>query len=277
MISAFNITPSYYNGHLFTWEVPKTFAEALPWTFSVEVSPNGVDSWTPLVSGLVNLFSWHDPNKPGKYDRDLDPFYRAVMVTGDGNTYQSPVKGCYGDLPKRDYLIAKEVMRKEVLMMRKSSGVICDLWKKLKTGLKCTYCTDPVTGEKINTKCPYCLGTQYEGGYTGPYEVWADFSLRKSAKRFEEAGYGVTDAQIVEVRLIGHPFVNDADVIVDRLADRRYAIQFIDSRVEVRRVPILTIVRVNELTMDDVAYKLGHAGEGGTGRPDDDCGNPREY
>lgn len=272
MISSFDITPSYYDGHLFTWETAPTFADPRPWTFSVETSPDGLAEWKPLVSDLVNLFAWHDPDKPKKYDRDLDPFYRVTMVTGSGSVYHSAAKGCYGDLPKRDYLIAKEIMRKEVLMMRKSSGVVCQLWKKLKTGIKCTYCTDPITGETIDAKCTHCLGAQYEGGYTGPYEVWVEFSLRKSAKRFEEAGYGVTDAQVVESRLIGHPFINADDVLVDKFADRRYGIQFIDSRVEVRRVPILTIIRINELIMSDPAYKLGKPD-----RSDDDCGNERTY
>jgi len=272
MISAFNITPSYYAGHMFTWQVPDTFASPRPWTFSIEVSPDGLSEWSTVVSDLVNVFAWQQPNKPGKHDSDLDPFYRVVLVTGDDLMYTSAVKGCYGDLPKRDYLIAKEMMRKELLMLRKSSGVICELWKRMKTGIKCQYCTDAVTGETISTKCPYCLGAKYEGGYTGPYEVWASFSPRKSDKKFEAGGYGLTDSQQFTVKLIGHPFINSGDVVVDKLADRRYSIQVIDSLVEVRRVPILTTCAATELSMSDMAYKLGHID-----RPDDVCGNPREY
>jgi hypothetical protein len=272
MISAFNITPSYYAGHLFTWQVPATFAEARPWVFSIEVSPDGLSEWTTVIGNLVNIFAWQQPDKPGKTDLDLDPFYRVVMTTGADHTYESGAKGCYGDLPKRDYLIAKEMMRKELLMLRKSSGVICELWKKMKTGIKCTYCTDPVTGETNSTKCPYCLGAKYEGGYTGPYEVWAEFSLRKSSKQHDAGGFGLTDAQPVQIKLIGHPFVNSEDVVVDRDADRRYAVQAISSTVEVRRVPILTTTSANELTMTDMAYKLGKSD-----RADDTCGNDRSY
>lgn len=271
MIEKLYVLPSYYSGHMYVWEVSETCTDPLPWNFTIEWSQDGKHKWQVLKDDLVNLRSWHDPEKSKKRDKDLDPFYRVKMETSAG-TYYSPVKGTYGDLPKRDYLIAKEIMRKEILSMRKLSGNACELWKRMKTGIKCTACTDEVTGELIRSNCPECLGSQYEGGFVGPHEIWATFSLRKSEIKHEQGGYGTTDNQLFNIRMIGHPFVNEGDVIIDVVSDRRYQVDGIDDMVEIRRVPIILQLSACEAAIGDDIYKIGEPD-----RDDDDCGNERVY
>lgn len=272
MLNSFQVLPSYYSGHLFVWSVAPAFTDPLPWSFIIQCSPDGLGTWENFLGPFENIFQYHDRNKPLKYDKGIDPFYRVVMTTGTGRSYESAIKGTYGDLPRRDYLIAKEMMRREQLMMIKSSGVEVGIWKMIKTGIRCAHCTDEVTGIRTSTKCPYCLGSEYEGGYTGPYGAWAKFSERKSDRKFDAGGYGVTEPGMFMVTLLGHPFLNDGDVLVDKKSDRRYSVANHASTVEIRRLPILITAGITELSMADVEYKLGEQE-----RDDDACGNSRVY
>ena len=269
MIKAFHVLPNYYSGHTYTWEVSDTFSDPQPWVFTIERSDDGQSGWTDLVPDLENIFTYVDPTKPNKTDKDLDPFYRVRLETSV-DTYHSAIRGTYGDLPKRDYLQAREIMRKEHLTMRKKGGVPVHTWKRTKTGIECAACKDPVTGGIIDTNCPECLGSQFKGGYSGPYATWAVFSLRKSHKKFD--GLVPEDKQVFNIRVIGHPFINNGDVIVDIVSNRHYIVEDIDDMLEIRRVPIILQLIAYEETTTNIIYKLGEED-----RDDDSCGNQRVY
>ena len=270
MITGFYVLPNYYAGHSFMWEVDELCVDPHPWTFRIEVSDDGQQNWTVFQDGLVNVFEYASTEKPNKTNKDLDPFYRVVMNTGNGREYVSPVKGLYGDLPKRDFLQVREIMRKEHLTMSKKGGVAVQIWKRRKTGEPCQECTDEITGEIIKKNCPACMGTGIVGGFSGPYTTWAVFSLRKSAKKFD--GLVPTDTQIFNIRVIGHPLINNGDILVDIAEDRSYIVDSIDDVFEMRRIPIIMQLIAYEETTTSIIYKLGDEP-----RDDDTCGNSRVY
>lgn len=210
MITRLDIVPDYYQGHMFLWDLSQGFPEPRPWRFQVEVSDDGQQRWTPFSPELTDVLQYRHPDRIAKTNKDLEPFYRVRMAAG-GRTFYSPVRGVYSSLPRDDYLIAREIMRKELLQMRKMSGVPVKLWKRVRTGTPCTVCTDPVTGEQLRANCPVCKGTRKVESYTGPYDVWASFSPRQQFKKLDNSTtelYGTTDQQVYELRMLGHPFVD---------------------------------------------------------------------
>ena len=269
MIKRLDIVPNFYEGHVFIWETAPGTPDPLPWKFQVEQSDDGMDRWTPFSPELTDMMMYHHPGRVIKNDKDLWPFYRVRMTTCRGTTY-SPVHGIYSDIPRDEYCISKEIMRKEILQMRKMSGVPGRVWKKLRTGIPCPVCLDTITGQVLRANCPACNGSKIIDGFSGPYDVWATFSLRQQFKKLDGANtemYGTTDQQIYEVKMIGHPFVTADDIVIDVTSDRRYMITKLNSLMEIRRIPMVVNVYAVELTTKDAAYRLGADTSG-----DPDCG-----
>ena len=270
MITSLYIVPSYYEGHVFIWETSEGMPDPLPWKFQIEVSDDGLQRWEPFSPELTDIFMYRHPYRIVRTDKDLWPFYRVRMTTVKGASY-SPVHGIYSDIPRDEYCISKEIMRKEILQMRKMAGVPGQLWKKIRTGIPCPSCLDVVTGQVLRANCPVCNGSKVIDGFSGPYDIWATFSLRQQFKKLgAENGemYGTTDQQVYEIRMIGHPFVAVNDIVVDTTADRRCQVTKMNDVFEMRRVPIVVNVMAVELNTKDNAYRLGAS----SSRPDDDCG-----
>jgi hypothetical protein len=270
MITTLNIVPNYYEGHVFIWETAPGTPDPLPWTFQVEISDDGQSRWSDFSPVLTDMMLYHHPGRISKNDKDLWPFYRVRMTTVKGTSY-SPVHGIYSDIPKDEYLIAREIMRKELLQMRKMGGVPARLWKKLRTGIPCPVCLDLVTGQVLRSNCPTCNGSKVIDGFSGPYDLWATFSLRQQFKKLDGANtemYGTTDQQVYEIKMIGHPFIATNDIVIDVASDRRHQVTRINDLFEMRRVPIVVNVMAVELNTKDAAYKLGSS----SSTTDPDCG-----
>jgi len=251
------VLPNYYAGHTYTWDVEKEFTDPGPWTFIVQENETGKedadDEWVDLSEPLTNLFSFTDTFKV-LHTKDFLHIYRVVMTTPKG-TYYSTAVGPYNELPRKDFLIAREIMRKELLDMREWGGVPIGIWKMNVTGERCTECTHPTTGQVIDPDCPWCSGTGTKEGWHGPYQGFAKFTPRQSNKTIDELT--MTDPQIFQVRTLAYPFLIRNDLLVDMTSDRRYSIEKVESAAEVRRIPIIYNLTVSEIVLSDSRYRLG--------------------
>jgi hypothetical protein len=250
------VLPSYAEGFTFTWEISKGFADPLPWRFTVEEGPGSDGPWTALSPEVVNIFAYVEIDKRRVLTKDLVLFFRIKLETPQG-TYYSEVRTPYGDLNRREYLISRDIMRREVLQQRTMAGIQAILWVKNIYGLKCPFCRDPITGDITTTNCKYCLGTGYLPPYTGPYHIWATFSPTSRNIEVKSDGEGLQQVYSWQVRMIGFPYVKDQDIVVDLAQDKRYIVDGIQHLMEIRRISLVQTLRVLELPMSDPVYKLG--------------------
>ena len=261
-----HVFPNYYAGHTYHWEVDPTFADPGPWEFTVQQTDTGkqdTDEWEDLHDGpIINAFQFIDTFKV-IHTKDWNIVYR-VKLTTPNKTYYSVHTGPYSLLPRKEFLIARDIMRREVLAMREWEGVPVDIWKKAVSDDPCTECVDEITGQIIDPDCPYCDGTGKKEGHHGPYDGFAKFSPRKSTKTIDELH--TTDIQLFDVRMIAYPFLIRNDILVDRTSDKRYSIEKVESAFEVRRIPIIYKLMVAELIPSDSAYRLGSGYEPGEER-----------
>lgn len=251
-----HVLPNYYAGHTYNWELSPTFADPGPWEFVVQSTETGrdvQDDWVDLSPALVDLFSFVDTFKV-IHTKDFNIVYRVKVTTPKGVYYSEPA-GPYGQLPRKDFLIAREIMRKEMLDMREWGGVPTGIYKRDLRSDPCPECVHPTSGQIIDPDCAYCNGTGKLDGYHGPYDTMAKFTTRSSNKTIDDLH--TTDTQTFSVRILAFPFMIRNDILVDRTSDKRYSIEKVESAFEVRRIPIIYNLKVAELIPSDSAYKLG--------------------
>lgn len=248
------IVPSYAAGFMFLWDISDGFADPLPWLFTVEEAETSAGVWSAVSPTLTNLFAFSDGQRriPGK---DMVLTYRVKLETPRG-TYYSFEKHPYGDLNRREHLIARDIMRRMVLEQSTMSAVRIRVFIRAEYGARCNSCTDPITGGSASANCRQCLGTGRLPPYHGPYELWGTFSPTKRNPEMDPGGAGLRQQYTWQVQLVGYPFLKDRDILIDKTTDKRYVIDGVQHGMELRRIPVVQSVNVFELPTTDPIYKL---------------------
>ena len=254
-ICAFNIAPSYAGGFSYCWEVHGGFNDPAPWIFTVQLGETGNGPWHDKSPRLVNVVAWRD--QPGKYlvGKSNTLYFRLKLHTPKG-VYFSHVMQPYGDLSRSDFLIAREIMRREILRQRVLAGVECNVYIRSTFGPKCPYCLDPVTGDVRDSHCPKCFGTGRYPAYFGPHRMMMSFSPDVAHHKYG-SNDGTHEVRTFEAMAIGNPVIKHGDVIVDVHQDKRYVVGSSSIVSEIRRIPCLQNLTFNEAPLSDVVYKIG--------------------
>ena len=255
-IARLDIVPDYSKGFLFSWRLRGGFNDQFPWTFHVQgaLSQNG--PWADISPAVVNRNSWRSKGNLRVNKSDV-LFIRVRLDTPDDH-YESAVRTPYGDLDRREFLIGKEIMRKEVLHMRKLAGTECQVWSVSNYGPRCPHCLDPITGQPRVGHCRYCLGTGFCPPYQGPVPCWCTFSENNQHQLQEgPEGNGMLEQKRFQVRMVNAIPVKKNDIVHDNRSGKRYYVNSVQIVAELRRVPLVQMLVVDEAATSDPAYKVG--------------------
>lgn len=251
--SEMTIAPSYSRGFSFYWGITGDFNDAGPWEFTVQEGESPDGPWKTISPVLVNTYCWkEDARKPVNKSSVL--YFRVVLRTSRG-TYTSCAVQPYGTLPRRDFLLAREIMRQAVLHSMGMAGTECMVYLSSTFGPKCTHCIDPITGMVRDSHCKHCLGTGRDPAYHGPYKMWVDFSEDSQHQSAVEKT-GTVEKKSFQCRVVGNPVLKHGDVIVVPASDKRYYIDTVAMTSEIRRIPILQTLLVEEAPQTDKIYDL---------------------
>ena len=255
-ISRFSIVPDYCKGFVFHWALRGGFNDRYPWRFKVQMGLTQEGEWHDLSPVLENVYAWRAADPP-RVNKSPVLFFRLVLDTPDGH-YVTDARTPYGDLDRREFLIARDIMRREVLHMTKLAGVECDVWSIANYGPRCTHCIDPETGHSRDSHCRFCFGTGYDPPYRGPFRVWCLFSEDNQHKVAEgQEGNGVDEQKVFTARMISSVPVKKNDILHDAASAKRYYVQETQISAELRRVPIVQTLVVSEIAVTDPAYRVG--------------------
>lgn len=252
-ITRFDIFPDYSGGFLFMWETAGDFNVKPPWEFHVEESVSISGPWVDISGPVIDRFMFKD--KKHRLINKSAVLYFRVRLNTEENTYFSSVIQPYGDLDRKDFLIGREIMRKEILHMKGMAGVACSLYSISTFGPWCTKCRDPLTGDIRNSKCKFCVGTGRLNPYNGPYDSWMTFSEDKQHVN-QDDGAGTFEHKMFSVRLVANPVVKKNDVIIDRGSDKRYYVNQAAVVAEIRRIPLVQMLTVSEAPVSDKIYQI---------------------
>ena len=252
---SFRISPSYLGGFLYSWEMSGGFNEPAPWVFRIQKGHTNDGPWEYISPSLVNVVAWHDEGGKNLVGKSNTLYFRVEIKTGRKTYFSHPIQP-YGDLPRREYLLAREIMRREALRARVLAGTECDLYIRSTFGPKCTFCIDPVTGDVRDSNCRKCLGTGRYPAYFGPHKMMMSFSPNTTHTK-TNSNDGTHETKTFEALLIGNPVIKKGDVVIDKSTDKRYVVGVASIVSEVRRVPCLQRIGFDEAPLSDPVYRLG--------------------
>ena len=243
-----------------SWELARHFIDPGTYTFQLQAGHTGLedaDDWEDVDVPVVNTYFKLD-NTQRLFGKTLDLYYR-VKLTTDIDTYYSIPQNCFGKLLKRDWLKAKEIIRKELLRHRVLTSSDGYLLKARRYGPPCTDCSDVVTeltGEIANSHCASCYGTGFEFGYFSALPgTYADVGLEKNAEK-RDPQIGMVKPQAIQARFIGDPLLYTYDIWVEGTSDLRYYITEVDELVQMRSVPLVFNATLKLAPFTDVVYTI---------------------
>lgn len=249
----FSIYPSYSHGFCYLWAISDAFNDAGPWRFHVQEGSSPEGPWRTISPEVVNQYSWKEEHREPINKANV-LYFRTILETQNG-TYASQSIQPYGTLKKRDFLVAREVMRQSVLHSKGMAGVECKVYLLSTFGPKCMHCIDPITGMVRDSHCKYCLGTGRDPAYNGPYVIWMDFSEDNQHTVTTEK-IGTVEKKSFTVKAIGSPSLKHGDIIIVPGSDKRYYIDTAAMTTEMRRIPIIQTLVVEEAPQTDKIYDL---------------------
>jgi hypothetical protein len=233
------------------------FIDPGPYTFQLQQGYTGLqdaDDWVDIGTPVLNTYYAYDLSQH-VWGKDQDTHYRLQLTTPEDVYYSMPA-GCDGHLSKRDWLKAREIIRKESLRHRVLVSPEGFLLKARRYGPRCATCGDSYTEEVSNSHCPACYGTGYANGYFEPLPAcFADVGLHDSYPQ-RAADRGMVHEHKISGRFIGDPALYTYDVWVNRSTDERYYLHNVKSISQVRGVPIVFDVELCLAPYTDVVYTV---------------------
>jgi hypothetical protein len=242
-------------GSTVAWTLQPSFTLPRPYEFTLQVSqannPNA-DDWEPVGLPVENVFTAVDPvQRLFGLNRWL--FYRVKLVA-DGQTFYSDPTGLEGTLSRWDWNQARMAMRQEIIAMKNGDGELGYLLKRRIAGPRCPRCTDSLTGDVTDGRCPICSGTGFTCGYFFPIAcVWADISP-KARHLTLDPNRGTVGDTVVSARILNPWMLSEEDIFVSKVSDDRYYIHRVADTYTFRGVPIAANVELRLAPVSDCAY-----------------------
>jgi hypothetical protein len=239
-------------GARISWRLHRRYSLPETHTFQLQVGATGnpeATDWEDVGASFSNAFYAVDDERR-EFGRNLTPHYRVVLTTDAATHYSTPASA-YGVLPYRDWLIVREIIRKETLMYAKYTGVEGMLLKRKRSGttpdpmaknpsIDDRPITDPMTGEIIHSGATASVGTEYLGGYYDPVPFLFSLSQEiRYEKRDDKSTMGTINPMEQKGRCPAFPQLNHEDVLVDIQSDRRYFVHKVEHAGQYRNVPVV--------------------------------------
>lgn len=240
-----------YGYKLIRWEMDgSSFKPTTPVSFYVDKARSGGE-WTNIAGPLVDTCYYTD-TVPWDWNKEYNTFFRVRFLDGATWIYSTPVQAG-NNWDQHDWTIAKEIIRKEYLVMRKvgQQGI---LLKRRQWGQRCTTCTDYDSRAVVNRDCPLCLGTGILGGYYTPIDmpIWSVTPMQSRTKTVTAGG--VLQPSMNNARVVAYPLLETFDVWCDAGSNERWFIDAIKPVAEIKGIPVVEMMDLKLKPFSDVIY-----------------------
>jgi hypothetical protein len=248
-------------GSLIGWEMAQHFVPVGPLHFYVDFGWPGTDEWTVLNAEPIIDDCFYVDSCQRNWKILNEAYYRVrlVMPGVDGcPVIKSQPTLAIGRLEKKDWLRARDIVRREHLQQRKVDGTPGFLLKRKKFGVACTACRDFDTDEVTNGDCAICYGTGIVGGYYPGIVFYlsetADWKRRINVATPPRG----TNADLVDDgnRCVLFPLVDTRDVWVDGDSDARYIIDSFTLLAAYKGLPLVASLKMSLAPGSHIVYSV---------------------
>lgn len=224
-----------------SWAMAPEFTAPSPWTFTLYRGVAPTDDAMEPIASVVDV-PWIYDNRPIANMMDLTIYYRITLTDAAGATYNSDVFDCKSYWSRYDWSIAREITRKENLLLTKKVGTKGYLLKRRYFGTVCPVCTDPVLKTSNQSQCPSCFGVGFTGGYYPALECWLTLNATQFSQKLTENGLLTHTSE--SARGLAYPSPSPNDVWVNAHSNIRYFVAS-DTRAVARLRGIDLVVEFN--------------------------------
>ncbi len=261
-------------GSMIAWELWPGQRLKGPFHFYVDFGRSGavfgdnqatVDEWETInASPVVDTCVYFDPSRRN-WDHLADYYYRIRLICPnelDENlqprVFKAQPEHAGGFLSKRDWLNAREICRKEYLVMNKRTNLTARgfLVKRKRWGTPCPTCRDFDTGEVTNGGCLVCFGTGIVGGYY-PGVNFTTIFMDPYTREFRQDPVVSTTAGVTRNgRAVAYPYIDTNDLFVRRDNGERYYVNPVKVLAEISGVPLVVNLQLRLAPNTDIAYTV---------------------
>jgi hypothetical protein len=255
-------------GTMVSWSLKDGFKAKGPFNFFVDVARTGAspEEWQPVnKTPAVDDCMLTDPH-PRHFDQLADQFYRVrLCLPGEGGAvHHSAPQQANGLWSRRDWLQAREIVRKEHLQQRKRTNTAAVGWilQRRRWGQPCGRCIDFDTGEVVSKGCHDCFGTEFTGGYFRAIHYVFTSELWSREFRWDDNVGIRNDVTKPSARGVNHPHLQTNDVYVRRDNGERYFINKIDVKAELGGIPLIINAELRLAPANNIVYTVPLIGIG---------------
>ena len=246
------------------WEFERSFTDPGPYTFQLQGSQSGTprgDDWFNIGDPTTNSFALDDggTKKQRLFGKTRTLVYRVLLTTPYG-CYVSQIATVTGTLNKHDWLIVREILRKEQLSHSIFSSEKGYLLKARRYGPECADCRSrdvnaAFTDEIVNTNCPTCYGTGFEAGYYPATEYYA-LIMPNTTREYRDGQTGTSKKDVTKGRFLATLPLIQNDLWVSSGSDDRYYLHSITVAAQWKSVPIIYMAEMRVAPFTDAAYSV---------------------
>lgn len=181
------------------------------------------------------------------------------QVTGE--FWYSPPQHAGAVWRKREWLIAREIVRQELVrVQRVRAGTRGYLLRRKSFGTPCPVCLSPETGQVQDPNCLTCFGTGITGGYYTPIETWVELEQERLMRRLDPA-QGMLKGAVITARTLAYPPLTPNDYWVSAKSNQRYRVQpGVTKAAQIDEEPIVLSFDVEVENYNHVIYQFPIAG-----------------
>lgn len=252
--------PLWYQEIGMSWEVPGLWEVAYcnVYKSSSEAGPFERINETP-----IQTMFWSDVQTQA-FSIFRKDFYQIEVVLTNGGIIRS--RSYTWDNIRSSWveLRAKEITRREKLLLKKFTGVK-SIWLSRKTyGRRCPHCWDVNLEKTLDSNCPYCYGVGYEGGYVEGKEVLLQYDPNPD-NITKDPIIGNIESNVISAWTTPYPTITSRDLII-RLAD--YSVFNVEavSETALQSVRVRQILQLEEVPKESIETRLIEKYLDGTGQ-----------
>ena len=150
-------------------------------------------------------------------------------------------------------LEALYVIDEHNFMLDDTTGVPALIYKRRRSGVLCTQCFDVIQKKRLASRCLYCFGTNWEGGFYQPIDAFVDMSPHPKQELIRE--WGETQPTETDILFTNYPLLSPGDIVREIMQNRMWRVTRIRP-TEKLRVPMLQFLRLIEINPGDIEYKI---------------------
>lgn len=148
---------------------------------------------------------------------------------------------------------AREINRREWVLLRKFSGMTASIMRRKKHGQRCPTCWDEVSKKVTVDHCPDCYGVGFTDGYFSGMVTKIQFDARIENQQYSY--FGKFEANQIGAWTIAYPDIQPNDLLIRHGDLKIYRVEQIQN-TELLGNPVRQIMRVTELSKDKIEYCL---------------------